>query len=112
MLSQRQDQRWKNSSALAYLSVICGEQQGGVIAGADGGGEEVLFVSEPHTGPLQHKSHKKHISIWTQRSLLWSHVFEPPQQELAATTSVSRGQMLDLKFRPIFAFKFAAILEQ
>lgn len=101
----------ENSSVPAYLSIVCGEQQGGVIAGADGGGEEVLFVSEPHTGPLQHKSHKKHISIWTQRSL-WSHVFEPLQQELVLTTHVSCGQMPDLKFRPILAFKFAAILEQ
>lgn len=65
----------ENSSALAYLSIVCGEDQGGVIAGADGGGEELLFVSEPDTGPLQHKSHKKRISIWTQGSL-WSHLFE------------------------------------
>lgn len=64
----------ENTSALAYLSIVCGKHQGGVIAGADSGREEVLFVSEPDTGPLQHKRHKKRISIWTQRSL-WSHVF-------------------------------------
>lgn len=96
---------------LAYLSIVCGEHQGGVIAGADGGGEEVLFVSEPDTGPLQHKSHKKRISIWTQCSL-WSHLFEHLQQELILRTNVSCGQMPDSKSRPIFAFKFAAILEQ
>lgn len=70
-----------------YLSVVYGEEQGRIITGADGGGEELLFVSEPDTGPLQYKSHKKHISIWTQDSLR-SHLFEHLQQD-----HVFRGQM-------------------
>lgn len=51
-----------------YLPIVGGEDQGWIITGADGGGEELLFVSQPDSGPLQHKNHNNTISIWTQGS--------------------------------------------
>lgn len=36
----------------SYLPIVSGEHQTGIIRGADGGGEELLFVSQPDTGPL------------------------------------------------------------
>ena len=57
------------------LPVVGGEDQGGIITRADGGGEELLFVSQPDTGPLQHKGQKNTISIWTQGSY-WRHPCE------------------------------------
>lgn len=53
-------------SCSSYLSIVCGEDQGWIITRADGGGEELFFVSQPDTGPLQHNSHNNSISIWTQ----------------------------------------------
>lgn len=58
----------------SYLSIVGGEHQGCIITGADGGGEELFFVSQPDTGPLQNNSQKNTISIWTQGSY-WSHLF-------------------------------------
>lgn len=64
----------------SYLPIVGGEDQRRIITRADGGGEELLFVSEPDTGPLQHKSHSNHISIRTQGSF-WSHLFDEESTE-------------------------------
>lgn len=37
-----------------------------MVAGADGGGPELLFVPMPDAGPLQHKSSTSLISISSQ----------------------------------------------
>lgn len=41
----------QNSS---YLPIVGGEHQGRIITRANGGREELFFVSQPDTGPLQH----------------------------------------------------------
>lgn len=75
--------KWINGSINAsagnkkssYLPIVSGEDQGRIITRADGGGEELLFVSQPDSGPLQHSSHNNTINIWTRRSD-WSHLFD------------------------------------
>lgn len=59
----------------SYLPIVGGEDQGGIITRADGGGEELFFVSQPDSGPLQHNRQKNIISIWTQDSH-WTHRLE------------------------------------
>lgn len=52
----------------SYLPVICGQNERQIVARADGGGQELLFVPMPDTGPLQHKSGNSLISICSQGS--------------------------------------------
>lgn len=52
----------------SYLPVICFQNERQIVARADGGGQELLFVPMPDTGPLQHKSGNSLISICSQGS--------------------------------------------
>lgn len=52
----------------SYLPIICGQNERQIVARADGGGQELLFVPMPDTGPLQHKSGNSLISICSQDS--------------------------------------------